>query len=84
MHIQTALESLTKNKNVIRQTDKNGSIVALEKEKYEQVCFNILIDASYYEDLNEYPNTSYKEDINLHFMWIYMTNSKASPWKIFT
>ena len=66
---QTALESLTKNKNiVIRPSDKSDSIVALDKEEYEQVCFNIIMDANYYEELNENPNTSYKEDISLQLI----------------
>ena len=57
-----ALESLTKNKNiVIMPSDKDGSIVVLDKEKYDKACLDILMDTNYYEELNENPNTSYKE-----------------------
>ena len=71
MHKQTALQSLTKNRNiVIRPSDKNGSIVALDKEEYE--------------NLNKHTNTSCKEEINLQFIWIYERNSKPTPWKPFT
>ena len=57
-----ALESLTKNKNiVIMPSDKDGSIVVLDKEKYDKACLDMLMDANYYEELNENPNTLYKE-----------------------
>ena len=57
-----ALESLTKNKNiVIMPSDKDGSIVVLDKEKYDKACLDIVMDTNYYEELNENPNTSYKE-----------------------
>ena len=56
-----ALGSLTQNKNiVIMPSDKGGSIVVLEKEKYK-ACLDILMDTNYYEELTENPNTSYKE-----------------------
>ena len=57
-----ALESLTKNKNiVIMQSDKDGLIVVLEKEEYDKACLDIIVDTNYYKELNENPNTSYKE-----------------------
>ena len=57
-----ALESLTKNKNiVIMQSDKDGLIVVLEKEEYDKACLDIIMDTNYYKELNENPNTSYKE-----------------------
>ena len=57
-----ALESLTKNKNiVIMPSDKDGSIVVLDKEKYDKTCFDILMNTNYYEELNKNPDTSYKE-----------------------
>ena len=55
-------ESLTKNKNiVIMASDKDGSIAVLDKEKYDKACLDILMDTNYYKELNENPNTSYKE-----------------------
>ena len=42
-------------------SDKDGSIVVLDKEEYDNACLDILIDTKYYEELNENPNTSYKE-----------------------
>ena len=57
-----ALESLTKNKNVvIMLSDRDGSILVLGKGKYDKSCFDILMDRNYYEELNENTNTSYKE-----------------------
>ena len=53
-----ALESLTKNK---KPSDKDGSIVVLDKEKYDKACLDILMDTNYCEELNENSNTSYKE-----------------------
>ena len=42
-------------------SDKDGSIVVLDKEKYDKTCLDMLMDANYYEELNENPNTLYKE-----------------------
>ena len=42
-------------------SDKDGSIVVLDKEKYDKACLDMLMDANYYEELNENPNTLYKE-----------------------
>ena len=42
-------------------SEKDGSIVVLDKQKYDKTCFDILMDTNYYEELNENPNTSYKE-----------------------
>ena len=58
---RTALESLTNNKNIVIITpDKNSSIGVLDKVEYDKACLNIILDTSYYEELNENPNTSYK------------------------
>ena len=39
-----ALESLTKNKNIVFMlSDKDGSIIVLDKEKYDKVCLDILM-----------------------------------------
>ena len=57
-----ALKSLPKNKNiVIMSSYKDSSIVAIEKEEYDKACLDILIYTNYYVELNENPNTSYKE-----------------------
>ena len=57
-----ALESLKKNKNiVIMPSDKDDSIVVLDKEKYDKARLDILMDTNYYGELNENPNTSYQE-----------------------
>ena len=40
---------------------KDSSIVAIEKEEYDKACLDILIYTNYYVELNENPNTSYKE-----------------------
>ena len=42
-------------------SDKDGSIVVLEKEQYNKACLDIPMDTNYYKELNENPNTSYKE-----------------------
>ena len=40
---------------------KDGSVVVLDKEKYDKACLDILMHTNYYRELNENPNTSYKE-----------------------
>ena len=42
-------------------SDKDGSIIVLDKEKYDKACLDILMDANHYKELNENPNTLYKE-----------------------
>ena len=58
------LQSVAKNKNIIIiyiivPSDKVGSIVILDKEGYDKACLDILV-TNYYEELNENPNTSWR------------------------
>lgn len=40
---------------------KDSSIVAIEKDEYDKACLDLLIYTNYFEELNENPNTSFKE-----------------------
>ena len=56
------MKSLPKNKNiVIVSSYKDSSIVAIEKDEYDKACLDLLIYTNYFEELNENPNTSFKE-----------------------
>ena len=58
---RSALESLEADQNiVIMPSDKDSSIVILNKNDYNEECLKILCDRHFYEELKEDPSASYK------------------------
>ena len=59
---RSALESLEADQNiVIMPSDKDSSIVILNKNDYDGECLKILYNRHFYEELKEDPSVSYKD-----------------------
>ena len=57
-----AIKSLADDDSiVIKPSDKDGSIVIMDTNEYEQECLSHLTDKSFYEELDQDPNETYKK-----------------------
>ena len=61
---RTALKSLAQDRSiVIKPSDKCGSIVIMNTNEYDHECLTTLSDKTFYEELNEDQNHSYKKEV---------------------